>query len=289
VTVPPVLTRAAPLAPALALAALAALAGCSAGAPAPYQASVSACYAFAVQALDRHVTVTSLPRACAGLSHEQINLVVERAVRDVVGPRSKAEGRRLAHKEAAYLGYLVTVAPPPRAPAPPVAAPAGRPAGRPAGLPLGLGALGAWVVTVAAGARLAAAWLAGGGLRRGYRRAAGVPRLVIAGHLALAVVGLGIWIGFVATGAAALAWVAVGVILSVAGLGMATLVGGLPEPAANTARPVAVGGAASHGLPVEPGTGAPALAGRPVIMIVVHGTLAASTILLVVLAAAGAG
>jgi hypothetical protein len=33
----------------------------------------------------------------------------------------------------------------------------------------------------------------------------------------------------------------------------------------------------------------PALAGRPVIMIVVHGTLAASTILLVVLAAAGAG
>ena len=42
----------------------------------------------------------------------------------------------------------------------------------------------------------------------------------------------------------------------------------------------------SHGLPAEPGTGAPA--GRPVIMIVVHGTLAASTILLVVLAAAGA-
>jgi hypothetical protein len=41
-----------------------------------------------------------------------------------------------------------------------------------------------------------------------------------------------------------------------------------------------------HGLPAEPGTGAPA--GRPVIMIVVHGTLAASTILLVVLAAAGA-
>ena len=284
VTVPPVLTRAAPLAPALALAALAALAGCSAGAPAPYQASVSACYAFAVQALDRHVTVTSLPRACAGLSHEQINLVVERAVRDVVGPEPKAEGRRLAHKEAAHLAYLVTVVPPPRAPAPPVAAPEGRPAGR----PLDLAALGAWVVTVAAGARLAVGWLAGGGLRRGYRRAAGVPRMVIAGHLALAVAGLGIWVGFVATGAATLAWVAVGVILSVAGLGMATLVGGLPEPAADVARPVAVG-AGSHGLQAAPGTGASALAGRPVIMIVVHGTLAASTILLVVLAAAGAG
>jgi len=283
--VPPVLTRAAPLAPALVLAAFAALAGCSSGPPAPYQASVSACYAFAVQALDRHVTVTSVPRACSGLSHEQINLVVERAVRDVIGPQPKAKGRRLAHKEAAYLAYLVTVAPPPSAPAPPVAAPAGRPAGR----PLDLGALGAWVVTVAAGARLAAGWLVGGGLRRGYRRAAGVPRLVIAGHLTFAVAGLGIWIGFVATGAAALAWVAVGVILSVAGLGMATLVGGLPEPAATAARPVAVGGAGSHGLPAEPGTGAPAPSGRPVIMIVVHGALAASTILLVVLAAAGAG
>ena len=284
-TVPPVLTRAALLAPALVLAAFAALAGCSSGPPAPYQASVSACYAFAVQALDRHVTVTSVPRACSGLSHEQINLVVERAVRDVIGPQPKAKGRRLAHKEAAYLAYLVTVAPPPSAPAPPVAAPAGRPAGR----PLDLGALGAWVVTVAAGARLAAGWLVGGGLRRGYRRAAGVPRLVIAGHLTFAVAGLGIWIGFVATRAAALAWVAVGVILSVAGLGMATLVGGLPEPAANAARPVAVDGAGSHGRPAEPGTGAPAPSGRPVIMIVVHGALAASTILLVVLAAAGAG
>ena len=58
---------------------------------------------------------------------------------------------------------------------------------------------------------------------------------------------------------------------------------------ASTARPVAVGGAGSHGLPAEPGTGARALSGRPVIMIVVHGALAASTILLVVLAAAGAG
>jgi len=281
VTVPPVLARAGPLAPALVLAALAPLAGCSAGPPATYQGTVSACYAFAVQALDRHVTVTSVPRACAGLTHEQIDLVVERAVRDVVGPRPKAEGRRLAHKEAAYLAYLVTVVPPPRAPAPAVAAPAGRPAGR----PLEFGALGAWVVTVAAGARLAAGWLAGGGLLPGYRRAGGVPRPVIAGHLALAVAGLGIWIGFVATGAAALAWVAVGMILSVAGLGMATLVGGLPEPAADVARPVAAG-AGSHGLPAEPGTGAPA--GGPVIMIVVHGTLAASTILLVVLAAAGA-
>ena len=49
-TVPPVLARAGPLAPALVLAALAPLAGCSAGPPATYQGTVSACYAFAATA-----------------------------------------------------------------------------------------------------------------------------------------------------------------------------------------------------------------------------------------------
>jgi hypothetical protein len=67
ITVPPVLIRAGPLASVLVPLALAPVDGCSAGPPAPYQATVSACYAFAVQALDRHVTVTSVPRACAGL------------------------------------------------------------------------------------------------------------------------------------------------------------------------------------------------------------------------------
>jgi len=290
-TVPPGLARAGPLAPMLVLLALAPAAGCAAGPPARSQGTVSTCYAFGVRALTRHVTVTSVPPACAGLSHEQINLAVERAVHDVVGPRPKAEGRRLAHQEAAYLAYLITVVPPRRAPAPRVRAPVvPRPAGRPARLPLDLGALGAWVATVAAGAWLAAGWLTGGGLRRDYRRAAGVPRPVIAGHLALAVAGLGAWIGFVVTGAPVLAWVAVGVILSVAGLGLATLVGGLPGPAADAvARPVAVAGGSGHGLPGEPTTAAPPRAGQPVIMIVVHGTLAASTVLLVVLAAIGAG
>ena len=107
---------------ALAVTAALPAAGCSAGQPATSQATVATCYAFAVQALNQHVTVTSVPPACTGLTHEQINLAVDRAIRAVVGPHRKVVARRLAHEEAAYLSYLVTVVPP-RAPAPPVAAP----------------------------------------------------------------------------------------------------------------------------------------------------------------------
>ena len=98
-------------------------AGCSAGAPVPYRASVDTCYAFGVRALQRHVTVTTVPRACGGLSHAQVNLAVARAVRDVVGPRPKAAARRLAYQEGTYLARLVTTVPPP-IPAPLAFAPA---------------------------------------------------------------------------------------------------------------------------------------------------------------------
>jgi manganese efflux pump family protein len=300
---------------ALAVAVLAVTAalpatGCSTGRPGTSQGTVASCYAFAVQALDQHVTVTSVPAACAGLTHEQINLAVDRAIRAVVGPHRKAVARRLAHREAAYLSYLVTVVAP-RAPAPQQASPAG-PASR---LPVDLAALAAWAVTAAAGTWLLAGWIAQGGLRRGYTRVAGVPRAVIVGHFTLALTGLGIWIGFLATSVAALAWAAVAVVLSVAGLGMATLAGGLPEQRrpgdglpeqrrpgdgllepqpATTANPAlagAVAGATLRNAESAPErTAAIAVpAGKPLAVIVLHGALASATILLVVLAAIGAG
>jgi hypothetical protein len=284
------------------LLAAALVAGCSGGARAPYRATTGTCYAFAVQALERHVTVTTVPRACAGLSHEQIDLAVTRAIRTVVGPHSKVAGRRLAHRELPYLVHLIKAAPVP-APAPPTA-PAARPS---SGTPLRLAALAAWVATMLAGSWLLAGWLVHGGLRRRESRG-GVPRAVIVGHFTLALAGLGVWIAFVVTGVAAVAWVAVGVILSIAGLGMATLAGGLPgaadaEPgspgpaaARTTVRGAPAGEAPALEAPVReaPAVEAPALeaaarVGKPVALIVVHGALASATILLVVLAAIGAG
>ena len=282
---------------ALAVTAVLPAAGCSARPSAVSRATVATCYAFAVQALNQRVTVTSVPPACTGLTHEQINLAVDRAIRAVVGPHRKAVARRLAHKEAAYLAILVTVVPP-RAPAPPAASPA-TPSRR---VPLDLAALIAWEVTVAAGAWLVVNWIADGGLRRRYARVGGVPRSVIVGHFTLALIGLGIWVAFMVTGAPALAWAAVAVVLLVAGLGMATLAGGLPEqrrlsegppepqPAA-TGRPgPGATGARSASAGLQPAR-MPAIdipPGKPVTAIALHGTLASATILIVVLAAIGA-
>ncbi|HET7247562.1 MAG TPA: hypothetical protein VFJ07_22310 [Streptosporangiaceae bacterium] len=283
----------------LAVTAALPAAGCSAGRPATSQGTVASCYAFAVRALNQHVTVTSVPAACTGLTHEQINLAVDRAIRAVVGPHRKVVARRLAHQEAAYLSYLVTVVPP-RAPAPQVAVP-GAPSSR---LPLDLAALAAWAITVAAGTWLLAAWVAQGGLRRRYARVAGVPRAVVVGHFTLALTGLVIWIAFLATSVPALAWVSVAVVLSVAGLGMATLAGGLPEqrrpgdgplepqPAtAASPAPAGAAGARSRGVGSAPARTAAIVvpAGKPLTVIALHGALASATILLVVLAAIGAG
>jgi manganese efflux pump family protein len=259
------------------LLAAALAAGCSAGAPARYQANAETCYAFGVQALERHITVTAVPRACAGLSQAQVNQAVARAVRDVAGSRHRAAARRLAQQEGGYLARLINAVPPPRS-APLAVAPARQSTD----LSLSLAALAAWLVTAAAGSYLLAGWLAHGGLRR-RTQGTGMPPVLIFSHFALAIAGLGIWIAFVATAVSALAWIAVGLILPVAGLGMATLVAALPEPAAN-------GGLASPGLPLATrmaGT-APARVRMPVTVIAVHGVLATATVLLVLLAAIGA-
>jgi hypothetical protein len=92
----------------------------------------------------------------------------------------------------------------------------------------------------------------------------------VIGHASLAIAGLGTWTAFLVTSVPALAWLAVGAILVVAGLGMATLVTGLPDPRA----------------------GGRTAAGRPtvrVLVIVGHGMMATAAILLVLLAAIGAG
>jgi hypothetical protein len=233
-----------------------------------YVATEDSCYAFGVQAIKRHVTVTTVPRACAGLSRAQVNAAVGRAIKDVVGPHPKAVARHLAHRDQAYLAQLISTVPAPTA-APTVAAPAPAAARSSGDLPLA--ALGAWLVTAAAGSYLLAGWLAVTGRRRARRlrtlqvRATGLTRGFVVGHFGLALTGLGIWIAFLGTGVAALAWVSVGLVILIAGLGMGVLAADLPEP-----------GARRRG-------------GLPVTVIAIHGALATTTILLVLLAALGAG
>lgn len=260
------------------LAACVLAAGCSAGPAGPYRANVDTCSAFGVQALQRHTTVVTVPRACADLSQAQVNLAVARAIREVAGPAPKARARRLAAREGRYLAGLINSVPPPR-PAPLAVTPGGRSSD----LPLSLAALAAWIVTAAAGAYLLAGWLAHGRLRRRRTAAAGLP-LVIVGHFALAGTGLAVWVAFVATGLPVLAWIVAGLILPVPGLGIAALATALPGPAAASAGPPDPGP-----QPAPDPRAARARPRVPVTVIAVHGVLATATILLVLLAAIGAG
>ncbi len=236
-------------------------AGCGAARPAASRATTSTCFAFGVRAIEQRLTVTRLPRACAGLSHEQVNVALARAVRAAVGPHPKAAARQAAERESRYLGHLFTTVPPP----PPEPVTIGSPQ-QSASRALQFGALGAWLAAAAAGSYLLTRWVAAA--RRGPRQRGRPPAVLIA-HAGLAITGLGIWAAFLAAGTIALAWLATGVILVIAGLGMASLVTGLPESQAG-----------------------PAGSARPtgqVLVVVLHGALATVAILLVLLAAVGAG
>jgi hypothetical protein len=90
------------------------------------------------------------------------------------------------------------------------------------GLTLRLAALAVWILTAAAGGYLLADLLRSAGTRRR------LPAVAVA-HAGLALTGLGVWVGFVASDVAALAWVAVGIVNIVAALGIAALLGAPPR------------------------------------------------------------
>jgi hypothetical protein len=108
--------------------------------------------------------------------------------------------------------------------------PAGGPSGPAHSRALGVAALIAWLLTVSLGAYMARAWIGGGGLRR--RRAGDdeLPPAVLVGHASLAVTGLFLWAGYVASGLAALAWAATGIIAAAIGLGVSTVTLWTPYP-----------------------------------------------------------
>jgi manganese efflux pump family protein len=287
-------------------AAATAAAGTAAGSPGVSGASVRACAAYGVHAIEHHITVTWTPVPCRGLSKTEVNRAVALAVVRVAGAAPKAVRRRRAAEAAIYVRYLVT-APPPGTSSLPAASrsPASR-GGR--DLAMSVAALFAWLVTAGSGAYVLGSWIAQGGSLR--HRAAGTstgsPPTVVFGHFGLALGGLVIWVTYLVTGWVALAWAAVGVLLPVAGLGMATLAVGLPgyRTAAVTGHPdgiqtirISAGGAqtirrgqdGSQPAIIGTRTGtAPARARLSPLVVAGHGLLAVTTMLLVLLAALGA-
>ena len=221
--------------------------------------------------------VRHVPPVCAGLGAQQVNLAIARAIRTVVGPLHKAAARRQAEADSRYLESLVRPVQPTRPS--PQAAPS---ATTSATLSLRLAALAAWVAAASAGAYLPASQPSDGRrLGRRRLRIASMPPWVILGHAGLAVAGLCIWIAYTITSATTLAWTDVGLTAVIAGLGMATLLAAIPEQRDDSTHSASVESAGRNSAPFP--------ARAPVVTIALHGVLATLTILLVLLAAVGAG
>ena len=88
-----------------------------------------------------------------------------------------------------------------------------------------------WLLTASLGTYMLRTWLARGGLRRERARAGGLPPPLIFSHAGLAISGLLVWVCYLATGARALAWTAVGVLMVTIGLGLCTVTLWTPYPA----------------------------------------------------------
>ena len=139
-----------------------------------------------------------------------------------------------------------------------------------------IAALVAWVVTALGGFVLLARWLARGGLRQQQTGTTRFPAPLVFGHFLLAAAGLVLWIVYLAAETDALAWTAFGLLVAVALLGFTMLARWIP-----VYRTVAATAAEDEAVPAE--------RHLPVPVVAAHGILAATTLVLVLLAALDVG
>jgi len=264
------------MAVAMALAASLLVTGCAGSAGHP--SSAASCEQFAASAIRRHVVITAVPAACRGLGQVELNVVADRALRAAAaGIHGKAGQRRLIARDSRFVSGLVRAVPAASQPAAPVTATAPATAAPSSRTSFGLAALAAWVVTVGLGVSMMARWVT----RRGRPYGGRAPVLNYA-HFWLAVAGLLTWIGYLVSGVAGVAWAACGLLLPLAGLGMALVFLG-PAHSAGDDRPDMGHPDMGH---LDMGRAARRLA---IFVIAAHVTAASVTILLAVLAAIGSG
>lgn len=137
-----------------------------------------------------------------------------------------------------------------------------------------------WVITALGGFGLLAIWLQRGGLQQADQPGRRIRPPLIFTHLLLAATGLVLWVIYLASDGRGFAWVALVLLLGVAGLGFGMLALWLQRRQA-LAVAGAPGGAGEGVLPAEQRFPAPLVAG--------HGVLAATTLVLVLLSALQVG
>jgi manganese efflux pump family protein len=139
-------------------------------------------------------------------------------------------------------------------------------------------ALVTWVLTAGGGFVLLGLWLKNGGMRQAGQAGDRIRPPRILSHFALAATGLVVWIIYVAADTEALAWVALVLLAIVALLGFSMLFIWLRQ---GSHRPATAAGTTGDSVPAE--------RYFPNVIVAVHGVLAATTLVLVVLVAAGVG
>jgi hypothetical protein len=138
-------------------------------------------------------------------------------------------------------------------------------------------ALITWVLTAGGGFVLLAIWLARGGMQQQRDAGNRIRPPLIMSHFLLAATGLVLWIVYIATDSDVLAWIAFVLLLVVALLGFTMFAIWLRRRQARGAVAEAV----------SPST--PAEQHFPVAIVGLHGLLAATTLVLVLLTAIGVG
>ena len=138
-------------------------------------------------------------------------------------------------------------------------------------------ALIAWVLTAGGGLVLLSIWLMRGGMRQQEAAGNRIRPPLILSHFLLAATGLVIWIIYLIADKDALAWVAFAILAVVAALGWTMFAIWLRRRQARTAEV----GSAAPGVPAEQHF--------PVSIVALHGVLAVTTVVLVLLAALGVG
>lgn len=152
-----------------------------------------------------------------------------------------------------------------------------------------------WILAAGGGFVLLGTWIAKGGASR-TDGGSNFPPPLIFGHFLLAAIGLILWIVYVPTNNTAIGWVAFVVLAIVALLGFTMFARWVPTyRAARTPAAQATAGATSPGgSSVETATStttvqAPAERHFPVAVVMGHGLLAATTLVLVLLTMVGVG
>jgi hypothetical protein len=142
-------------------------------------------------------------------------------------------------------------------------------------------ALIVWVITALGGFGLLAIWLQRGGMQQAQQPGRRIRPQPILTHMLLAATGLVLWIIYLASDSRGVAWVAFGMLLVVASLGFGMLALWLQrrQAAVTAAAPTARG--AESGVPAEQHF--------PVPIVIAHGLVAATTLVLVLLAALQVG